>query len=45
MQLQGVGSSANIVQPDLKTCGPSVVHVIDAVLLPFNPATGPAAGG
>ncbi|KAK9916482.1 hypothetical protein WJX75_003217 [Coccomyxa subellipsoidea] len=45
LKLQGVGSSANIVQPDLKTCGPSVVHVIDAVLLPFSPTTGPAAGG
>lgn len=45
LQLQGVGSSAHIVQPDLRTCGPSVVHVIDGVLLPFSPSTGPAAGG
>ncbi|CAL8466633.1 g6169 [Coccomyxa elongata] len=45
LTLQGVGSSAHIVQPDLKTCGPSIVHVIDGVLLPFSPSTGPAAGG
>ncbi|BDA41084.1 probable Expansin-B17 at N-terminal half [Coccomyxa sp. Obi] len=45
LTLQGVGSSAYIVQPDLKTCGPSIVQVIDGVLLPFSPSTGPAAGG
>lgn len=34
--LQGIGSSANILQKDLAACGPSVVHVIDQFLLPFK---------
>jgi hypothetical protein len=41
LQLQGVGSNAMIVQPNLSTCGPSIVHVINGVLLPFSPVTGP----
>ena len=44
-QVQGVGSSANIVQPDLRTCGASIVQIIDNVLLPFNPVTGPVPNG
>lgn len=34
--LQGIGNSANILQADIAACGPSVVHVIDQVLLPFS---------
>ena len=45
MQIQGVGSSANVIQADLRTCGASVVHIIDSVLLPFNPVTGPVPDG
>ena len=45
MQVQGVGSAASITQPDLRTCGASIVHVIDNVLLPFNPITGPVPDG
>ena len=29
VQLQGIGSSARILQGDLAACGPSVIHVID----------------
>ena len=45
MQVQGVGSAASITQPDLQTCGASIVHIIDNVLLPFNPITGPVPDG
>jgi len=45
MQVQGVGSSATITQPDLRTCGASIVHIVDSVLLPFNPVTGPVPDG
>ena len=45
MQVQGVGSAASITQPDLRTCGASIVHVINNVLLPFNPITGPVPDG
>lgn len=31
MQLEGIGSSARILQPDVAACGPSVVHIIDQV--------------
>ncbi|KFM27098.1 Expansin-B1 [Auxenochlorella protothecoides] len=34
--IRGVGSSANVLQADLLACGPSVIHIIDQVLLPFN---------
>ncbi|PRW55961.1 barwin-like endoglucanase [Chlorella sorokiniana] len=34
--LQGIGSSARILQGDLAACGPSVIHVVDQVLLPFT---------
>lgn len=30
-QLQGIGTSANILQRDIVSCGPSVVHVVDQV--------------
>ncbi len=45
VQIQGVGSAANITQADLRTCGASIVHIIDNVLLPFNPVTGPVPDG
>ena len=45
MQLAGVGSNATIIQPDLRICGTSIVHIINAVLLPFNTVTGPVPGG
>ncbi|KAK9806176.1 hypothetical protein WJX72_004480 [[Myrmecia] bisecta] len=35
--LEGVGSTADVIQADVPTCGPSVIHVINAVLLPFSP--------
>ena len=35
-QLQGIGNSANILQADIAACGPSVVHIIDQILLPFS---------
>ena len=31
LQLQGIGSSARILQGDLAACGPLVVHIIDQV--------------
>eukprot|EP00887_Chlorella_sp_A99_P002824 scaffold6.g2824.t1 len=34
--LRGVGSSAAVLAADLVACGPSVVHVISQVLLPFS---------
>lgn len=34
--LRGIGSSTNILQGDLLACGPSVVHIVDQVLLPFT---------
>lgn len=30
-QLRGIGSNATILQGDIVSCGPSVIHVIDAV--------------
>ncbi|KAL4440660.1 hypothetical protein ABPG77_000369 [Micractinium sp. CCAP 211/92] len=35
-QLQGIGTSANILQGDIVACGPSIIHIIDQVLLPFK---------
>lgn len=35
-QLQGIGSSATILQADISACGPSVIHIIDQILLPFK---------
>lgn len=29
MQLQGIGTSASILQGDIVACGPSIIHVID----------------
>ncbi|KAL4534572.1 hypothetical protein Ndes2526A_g05460 [Nannochloris sp. 'desiccata'] len=40
-QLQGVGDSAIILQADIAACGPSVVHIIDQILLPFRFDQGP----
>ena len=34
-QLSGIGSTADILASDIAACGPSVVHVISEVLLPF----------
>ena len=42
-QIQGIGSSATIVKSDLDACGPSVVYIIDHVLLPFSPGTSAAS--
>ena len=39
MQIQGVGSAANITQADLRTCGASIVHIIDNVLNVLCPST------
>merc|ERR1712157_658140 len=35
--IEGVGSDATVIQPDVEACK-SVVHVIDNVLLPVDPA-------
>ena len=36
-QITAAGSVAHIITPNLVACGgPSVVHIIDTVLLPFN---------
>ncbi len=32
----GIGSSATILKPNIDACGPSLIHVIDTVLLPFS---------
>jgi hypothetical protein len=40
-QLQGIGNGANILQADIAACGPSVVHIIDQILLPFSFDQGP----
>lgn len=34
--LQGMENGAKILQADIAACGPSVVHIIDQVLLPFS---------
>ena len=39
--LQGIGDSAVILQADIAACGPSVVHIIDQILLPFRFDQGP----
>lgn len=48
LQLAGRGGTANILQADLRACGPaaapSYVHVIDSVLFPFVPAMVPGGG-
>ena len=36
MQLKGLGSTAAILQAGIPACGPSLIHVIDTVLLPFT---------
>ena len=35
-QLQGIGNAANILQSDIAACGPSIIHIIDQILLPFT---------
>ena len=35
-QIQGIGSTAEVLQYNLDVCGPSVIHVTDTVLLPFQ---------
>jgi uncharacterized surface protein with fasciclin (FAS1) repeats len=35
-QLQGIGNEATILQADIAACGPSVVHIVDQILLPFS---------
>lgn len=34
LQLQAVGSSANVLLHDIPACGPSLINTVDAVLLP-----------
>lgn len=34
--IQAQGSKANIVAKDIAACGPSVIHIVDNVLLPFS---------
>jgi len=34
--LQGIGSNATILQKDIAACGPSIIHIIDQILLPFT---------
>lgn len=36
LQLQGIGSSAKILQGDIVACGPAIIHIADSVLLPFT---------
>ena len=38
MQVEGVGSIATIVQPNIPACG-STIHLVSNVLLPFNVRT------
>ena len=33
VQVQGIGSTAKVIQGDIPACGNSVVHVVDTVLL------------
>jgi hypothetical protein len=40
-QLQGIGNSAAVLQADVAACGPSVIHIIDQILLPFSFDQGP----
>ena len=40
-QVRGIGNEANILQADIAACGPSVVHMIDQILLPFSFDQGP----
>lgn len=36
LQGENGGSTANIIQKDIVACGPSIIHVIDNILLPFS---------
>ena len=36
-QVQGVGSVAKVLVPDVQACGPSVLQVTDNFILPFAP--------
>jgi len=40
-QLQGKGNEATILQANIAACGPSVIHIIDQILLPFSFDQGP----
>lgn len=39
--IQSQGSAARILQSDIVACGPSVIHIVDAILLPFRFDDGP----
>ncbi len=41
IRLVGIGSTATVLQEDVAACGPSVVHLIDQILLPFTFDQGP----
>lgn len=36
MHVEAHGSDAAVIVSDLAACGPSVVHVVDSILLPFD---------
>lgn len=38
LQVQGVGSLARIIVPDVKACGSGIVHITDGFMLPFAPS-------
>lgn len=40
-QLQGIGDQAYILQSDIAACGPSVIHIVDQIVLPFKFDQGP----
>ncbi|GAB4820958.1 hypothetical protein N2152v2_008004 [Parachlorella kessleri] len=35
-QLRGIGSTSNILQGNIVACGPTIIHILDTVLLPFT---------
>ena len=35
VQIQGTGTSANILQADIPACNSNVIHIMDGLLLPF----------
>lgn len=36
IKLQGFGNEATVLQKDVAACGPSVLHIIDQIMLPFR---------
>jgi len=34
--IQAQGSNAKIISKDIAACGPSVIHIVDTILLPFS---------